>query len=69
MGEDEKIWERENEKSSFIINIINCTPSLIINMSFIITVIISCCRKVGEDQETIGRENAGPSSLINTSNL
>ena len=48
--EDEETWERENEKSSLIIKIINC-------MCFLIITIINCLQKMGEDQETLGREN------------
>ena len=45
-----KRCERENERFSLIINIINCMP-------FFIITIINCLQKMGEDQETVGREN------------
>ena len=48
MEEDEEMWERENEKFSLIINIINY-------MYFLIITTINCLQKMGENQETIGR--------------
>ena len=42
------MWERENDKFSLIINIINGT-------TFLIITIINCLHKM-EDQETVERE-------------